>query len=572
MVEERARARVGQTLNGKYRLDRLLGVGGMAAVYAATHRNKKRVAVKMLHPELSVHEELRARFLREGYVANTVEHPGRRGGARRRRRRGRLGVPRDGAARGRDARRSVRPAGRQAAAAVRCWPSPSSCSTCSPRRTRRTSCTATSSRRTCSSRGRGSSRCSTSASRGCATRDGAHADAQRHGARHAGVHGARAGAGQVRGDRRAHRRVGGRARRCSSLLTGGSCTRRRRRRSRWSSRRRGPQRRWLRWIRPCHPRSSPSSTARCVRAGQALAERRRDARRGARGRARGSRRSDHAGDARGARRRGGARRQRELAERSARPDAGGAEWLGLGRVCRRRVRRCEGAGDARPRGLATGDVARRHGVADDDGGDGTRADGRGRDGARAGGGRGGGVAGDAERCATRRASCVGVRVGLGISVPSASPSASESASPSASDIGSASAVPLASERAIGDPASAPRQAAGARLDDREAGARPVRPPMTRTALTLLLSLVAAARRAVRTRRRRGGRDRAVQRGARSAQAGRLRGGVPEARRERAAQGDGRRAREARGVRGAREATRQRVHALAAGAQRRARDG
>ncbi len=76
MVEERARARVGQTLNGKYRLDRLLGIGGMASVYAATHRNKKRVAVKMLHPELSVHEGLRSRFMREGYVANTVEHPG----------------------------------------------------------------------------------------------------------------------------------------------------------------------------------------------------------------------------------------------------------------------------------------------------------------------------------------------------------------------------------------------------------------------------------------------------------------------------------------------------------------
>ena len=48
----------------------------MASVYAATHRNKKRVAVKMLHPELSSHEGLRKRFMREGYVANTVEHPG----------------------------------------------------------------------------------------------------------------------------------------------------------------------------------------------------------------------------------------------------------------------------------------------------------------------------------------------------------------------------------------------------------------------------------------------------------------------------------------------------------------
>jgi serine/threonine protein kinase len=71
-----ARARIGKILRGKYRLDRILGIGGMAVVYAATHRNKKRFAIKMLHPELSVRENIRTRFLREGYVANTVEHAG----------------------------------------------------------------------------------------------------------------------------------------------------------------------------------------------------------------------------------------------------------------------------------------------------------------------------------------------------------------------------------------------------------------------------------------------------------------------------------------------------------------
>jgi serine/threonine-protein kinase len=76
VVEERARARVGMTLNGKYRLDGLLGVGGMAAVYSATHRNNKRFAVKVLHAELSVHSDLRMRFMREGYCANAVDHPG----------------------------------------------------------------------------------------------------------------------------------------------------------------------------------------------------------------------------------------------------------------------------------------------------------------------------------------------------------------------------------------------------------------------------------------------------------------------------------------------------------------
>ncbi|HQB42633.1 MAG TPA: protein kinase, partial [Polyangiaceae bacterium] len=57
-------------------LDSLLGVGGMAAVYAATHRNGNRVAVKMLHTALSMEADLRKRFLREGYVANAVNHPG----------------------------------------------------------------------------------------------------------------------------------------------------------------------------------------------------------------------------------------------------------------------------------------------------------------------------------------------------------------------------------------------------------------------------------------------------------------------------------------------------------------
>jgi serine/threonine-protein kinase len=43
---ELAQARVGTTLRGKWRLDRLLGVGGMAAVYAGTHRNGARGAIE----------------------------------------------------------------------------------------------------------------------------------------------------------------------------------------------------------------------------------------------------------------------------------------------------------------------------------------------------------------------------------------------------------------------------------------------------------------------------------------------------------------------------------------------
>jgi eukaryotic-like serine/threonine-protein kinase len=49
----------------------------MAAVYAATHANNgSRVALKILHAEFCVHEDVRRRFLREGYVGNRVQHPG----------------------------------------------------------------------------------------------------------------------------------------------------------------------------------------------------------------------------------------------------------------------------------------------------------------------------------------------------------------------------------------------------------------------------------------------------------------------------------------------------------------
>jgi eukaryotic-like serine/threonine-protein kinase len=77
--DERTRiavGRVGQLVRERWHLDALLGVGGMAAVYAATHRNGKRVAVKMLHPDLSANPEVKQRFVDEGYVANCIKHPG----------------------------------------------------------------------------------------------------------------------------------------------------------------------------------------------------------------------------------------------------------------------------------------------------------------------------------------------------------------------------------------------------------------------------------------------------------------------------------------------------------------
>lgn len=67
--------RIGTSLREKYLLERVLGVGGMAGVFAAKHRNGGKFAVKVLHPELFRVEDVRNRFLREGYIANKINHP-----------------------------------------------------------------------------------------------------------------------------------------------------------------------------------------------------------------------------------------------------------------------------------------------------------------------------------------------------------------------------------------------------------------------------------------------------------------------------------------------------------------
>jgi serine/threonine-protein kinase len=74
-IEAVAASRVGTILKGKWQLDAILGSGGTATVYAATHRNGNRVAVKVLHPCFSSMPTERERFAREGFLANKVEHP-----------------------------------------------------------------------------------------------------------------------------------------------------------------------------------------------------------------------------------------------------------------------------------------------------------------------------------------------------------------------------------------------------------------------------------------------------------------------------------------------------------------
>ncbi len=73
-----AARRVGTDLNSKWHIDRVLGVGGMGAVFAVTHKNNgTRAAIKVLHSEYARAEDVRERFLREGRIANRVDHPAR---------------------------------------------------------------------------------------------------------------------------------------------------------------------------------------------------------------------------------------------------------------------------------------------------------------------------------------------------------------------------------------------------------------------------------------------------------------------------------------------------------------
>jgi serine/threonine protein kinase len=65
----------GTTVAG-YRIEALIGRGGMGAVYrAADERLGRKVALKVIAPELAQDERFRERFLRESQIAASLDHP-----------------------------------------------------------------------------------------------------------------------------------------------------------------------------------------------------------------------------------------------------------------------------------------------------------------------------------------------------------------------------------------------------------------------------------------------------------------------------------------------------------------
>src|SRR5579883_2351203 len=75
-----ARAQVGEVIAKKYRVERILGQGGMGVVVAATHiKLRQRVALKFLLPELAANAEAVSRFAREARAAASIrgEHVAR---------------------------------------------------------------------------------------------------------------------------------------------------------------------------------------------------------------------------------------------------------------------------------------------------------------------------------------------------------------------------------------------------------------------------------------------------------------------------------------------------------------
>jgi hypothetical protein len=76
-AKARAASLVGRVIGGdRYRIVELVAMGGMGAVYRGEHlRMRKRIAVKVLHPDIEDLPDLVARFEREAVAAAHLSHP-----------------------------------------------------------------------------------------------------------------------------------------------------------------------------------------------------------------------------------------------------------------------------------------------------------------------------------------------------------------------------------------------------------------------------------------------------------------------------------------------------------------
>jgi len=67
---------VGRVLDGRYRIEGLLGEGGMGAVFVGEHlKLMKKVAIKVIHPQFAGDGDVAERFAREAVAAGQLEHP-----------------------------------------------------------------------------------------------------------------------------------------------------------------------------------------------------------------------------------------------------------------------------------------------------------------------------------------------------------------------------------------------------------------------------------------------------------------------------------------------------------------
>ena len=71
-----AKERIGQKLDNRYRIEKILGQGGMGVVYKGIHEAlEKAVAIKVLKPDVSQDEKVIARFKREARAASAIGSP-----------------------------------------------------------------------------------------------------------------------------------------------------------------------------------------------------------------------------------------------------------------------------------------------------------------------------------------------------------------------------------------------------------------------------------------------------------------------------------------------------------------